>query len=145
MDKARKMDKTTQEVNMQKLDEIDFKSMDNNATEQFKELRKDIEGLARRLSLTSGSLPGGNHIQVDGRMIEDLNASHKSEEGTSAGNQREVINAPNDEEINKILLALPSSQLEVVSNYIVQSVLYHTNRCLTCIMKKKHVSKEIDK
>ena len=120
---------TTQEINMKKLNQVDFKNLDSDTTEQFRELRKDIEGLARRLSLTSGSVPGANHLQVNGSVLKDLNTRRESEECNNNKNNRcRKPCLPDDKEVNQVLSSLPQSLRRIVNDYVIQSVLYHTDR-----------------
>ena len=61
------------ENNLRKLEQMDFKSIEETS-EAFSDLRSDVEGMARRLSLTSGVLMSGSHIKADQQTIDRMNS-----------------------------------------------------------------------
>ncbi len=76
------------ENNLWKLEQIDFKTI-KETSEAFSDLRSDVEGMARRFSLTSGVLMPGSHIKADKETISRMNSHDK---------QKTVIHGDNDSE-----------------------------------------------
>ena len=65
----------TEANNLAKLEKVDFHNLDN-ATDEFTELRMHLEGMNRKLSLTSGVLAKGNHIKAEKEVLEKMNSTN---------------------------------------------------------------------
>ena len=69
-----KVDETALRKNSLKLDQINFQELQTaNDCEAFSDLKTEVESIARRLSLTSGVMNGGSHIQADGKAMAHMN------------------------------------------------------------------------
>ena len=147
----------TEAKNLAKLEQVDFHNLDN-ATDEFKELRMHLEGMNRKLSLTSGVLAKGNHIKAEKEVLEKMNFDANDGEGEDNDNkehrplnvkisqeieeetirseeekislQRESSNGQRDDtgEIQRILSQLSQKEREVIYNFMLSSITYHTRR-----------------
>ena len=84
------------ENNLRKLEQMDFKTIEETS-EAFSDLRSDVEGMARRLSLTSGVLMSGSHIKADQETINRMN-SHDKQKTVNHGDK----DSESDSSINDI-------------------------------------------
>ncbi len=116
----------TQEKNLVKLEQVDFHNM-GNATDEFTELRKHLEGMNRKLSLTSGVLAKGNHVAADEKALEqmnrdDENSIHSTDENSEKGHEKRI---------EKLLSSVNQEDRQLIESYILASVVFQTRRKVT--------------
>ena len=134
---------TIQQNNLNKLEEMDFDI--NNETKEFSELRKNLQSMTRKLSLTSGISSKGSHIKVDENTIKKMNCTddihnciktnvlpntpsckHKRSTNTHVlGDEN-----PNLEFYNMIS-TLNESDRKCLIEFIIKSVVFQTDRKMT--------------
>lgn len=115
---------------MNKLEEIDFEI--ENATEEFVELRKNLQCMTRKLSLTSGISSTGSHITADGKVIEEMNCTNIEKNHEEKKSLQNAVffrdGDPNVELSHKVLLTLSESNRKCLTEYIVKSIVTQTDR-----------------
>ena len=127
---------STQKNNMAKLEEVDFHNLDNG-TEEFTKLRKQLEGMNRKLSLTSAVLAEGNHVRADEKVFEEINQNNDMQEEeaplniedsqTDNGNAR-ISTDDEDQRVHNILTALNDEDNQILQKFMLRSIIYHTKR-----------------
>ncbi len=83
-----------EEDNLAKLEQVDFHGL-KNATDEFRDLRKHLEGMTRKLSLTSGVLANGNHIKVEKEVLDKMN-TEENDQHIENESSNETIEGSND-------------------------------------------------
>ena len=142
----------TQEKNLAKLEQVDFHNLDH-ATDEFTDLRKHLEGMNRKLSLTSGVLAEGNHVRADLKVLEQMNRedNDNEEEDDDSGNLSldkkykeskqepidirkqfpDMIQMENEDEVQKIqriFSAFNQEDSEAIQSFMLTSIAYQTRR-----------------
>ncbi len=139
---------STQQKNLAKLEEVDFHNLDNG-TEEFTKLRKHLEGMNRKLSITSAVLAaeGSHHVRQDKKVFEEINNAddaHYSNnndqdvvpvtnEGDCSNNHTANIEEStfNDDHIMRlqnILSKLNEEDNHFVQTFLLNSIVHHTKR-----------------
>lgn len=90
-----------EENNLAKLEQVDFHGL-KNATDEFRDLRKHLEGMTRKLSLTSGVLANGNHIKVEKEVIDKMNTVDNDQYIENDNSNETIEGSNNSIRINQV-------------------------------------------
>lgn len=121
---------------MAKLEEVDFHNLDNS-TEEFTKLRKQLEGMNRKLSLTSAVLAEGNHVKADEKVFEEINQNNDNQEGEAqldnecSQKDSDDTRISSDDEyqrVQNILSGLNDDDNQMLQKFMLRSIIHHTKR-----------------
>jgi len=130
-----------------KLENIDFHRL-KNTTEEFIDQRMHIEGMNRKLSLTSGILAEGNHIKVGKEILQNMNRDELNQNNNAQvvaqppavvkkGNKQQPIIVQHHNsiknrafltKIQRIVSELKEEDKEVLQAFMLNSIAFHTKR-----------------